>query len=206
MKINDALKARRLQLGLTLDDVGQACGVGKSTVRKWESGIIENMGRDKISKLSRVLRLSPVALLNDDIDIADLSAGNIIPIKKRLVPLLGTIAAGKPIYADEQVETYVSIDDNIPVDFALRVQGDSMVNARINDGDIVFIHQQPTVEDGDIAAVLIDDDATLKRVYRIGEGVQLMPENPKYKPMYFDATNCDTFKILGKAASFYSKL
>jgi repressor LexA len=206
MKINDALKARRLQLGLTLDDVGQACGVGKSTVRKWESGIIENMGRDKISKLSRVLRLSPVALLNDDIDIADLSAGNIIPVKKRLVPLLGTIAAGKPIYADEQVETYVSIDDNIPVDFALRVQGDSMVNARINDGDIVFIHQQPTVEDGDIAAVLIDDDATLKRVYRIGEGVQLMPENPKYKPMYFDATNCDTFKILGKAASFYSKL
>lgn len=134
------------------------------------------------------------------------AAPNILPIKKKKVPLLGKIAAGQPIFADEDHDTYVECDENAHVDFALRVQGDSMIGARINDGDIVFIRKQDDVEDGEIAAVLIDDDATLKRLYHQKDAVMLVSENPKYAPMVFNASNCYSCRILGKAIFFQSKV
>lgn len=138
---------------------------------------------------------------------ADLPAApNILPIKKKKIPLLGKIAAGQPIFADEDHDTYVECDEEAHVDFALRVQGDSMIGARINDGDLVFIRKQDDVEDGEIAAVLIDDDATLKRVYHQPEAVMLVSENPKYAPMIFNAENCFSCRILGKAIFFQSKV
>ena len=105
---------------------------------------------------------------------------------------------------DEKVYTYLPYDDN-DADFCLRIHGDSMINARINDGDIVFIKQQSTVENGEIAAVLVNDSATLKRVYFVDDTVQLRSENPKYKPMIFSKNNCDNFRILGKAIALYTK-
>ena len=105
---------------------------------------------------------------------------------------------------DEKVYTYLPYDDN-DADFCLRIHGDSMINARINDGDIVFIKQQSTVENGEIAAVLVNDSATLKRVYFVDDTVQLRSENPKYKPMVFSKNNCDNFRILGKAIALYTK-
>ena len=122
---------------------------------------------------------------------------------KRL-PILGKIAAGIPILAQENIEGYLPYDDN-DADFCLRIHGDSMINARINDGDIVFIKQQSTVENGEIAAVLVNDSATLKRVYFVDDTVQLRSENPKYKPMIFSKNNCDNFRILGKAIALYTK-
>ena len=118
-----------------------------------------------------------------------------------------------PIMLEPVRESDSCIEDQTPylldihADFTLRMQDDSMTAARINDGDIVFIHKQDHVDDGEIAAVLINDTTTLKRVYFIGEKIQCMSENPNYKPLYFDTCHDDdTFKILGKAVAFYSEI
>lgn len=129
----------------------------------------------------------------------------------RSIPLLGTIAAGAPILADEHVDEYIEISLDVKADFALRVQGDSMIDANIYDGDIVFIHQQPSVENGEIAAVmLIDPDtsdgiATLKRVYKTPNGLQLIPENRNYAPIIIDQSNGEGAKILGKATYYLTQ-
>lgn len=117
--------------------------------------------------------------------------------------MLGNIACGKPIFADEQFEAYIEAGANIKADFCLRAKGDSMIGARIYDGDIVFIRKQEMVDDGEIAAVLIDDEATLKRVYYDQENnvIQLFAENPQYKTMRFVGEELNRIRILGKAVA-----
>jgi len=127
-------------------------------------------------------------------------------VRVRRVPILGSVAAGDPILALEEHHDYIEVDGNIRVDFCLRVRGDSMIDARICDGDLVFVRQQPTVENGDIAVVLIDDEVTLKRFYRTDGGVILKPENSKYQPMYYTDEDFKNIQILGKAVLFQSKL
>lgn len=123
----------------------------------------------------------------------------------KFYPIVGSIAAGSPILADQNIEDYIELNININADFALRIQGDSMIGANIYDGDIVFIRQQPTVENGEIAAVmLIDPDtsdvrATLKRVYKTDEGMTLVAENKAYPPIVVNKDTYDGAKILGKA-------
>ena len=129
----------------------------------------------------------------------------LMPVHRRALPLLGEIAAGTPIYADEDAEL-VYCDDSLGCDFALRIRGDSMIGARIHSGDLVFIRSQDDVDDGEIAAVVVDGEATLKRVYHIKNGVQLISENPRYAPMIFTLEECDSIRILGKAVGFQSRL
>ena len=115
---------------------------------------------------------------------------------------------GEPIYADEDKESYVMADMDINADFCLTAKGDSMINARINDGDIVFIRKMPMVNNGDIAAVIIDDEATLKRVYYYPEKNKLIlsPENPEYEPLVYINEELNDIRILGKAVYFMSAL
>jgi repressor LexA len=120
------------------------------------------------------------------------------------VPLLGTIACGEPILAEENLEGKVDLPEQIHADFALRCQGDSMINARIFDGDIVYIHQQDTVEDGQIAAVLIEDEATLKRVHFFDDHIVLAPENPTFRPLVYWGEEMNELRILGLAVAFTS--
>ncbi len=122
------------------------------------------------------------------------------------VPLLGEIACGQPISADEFFEGYVEVSGRQRVDFCLRAIGDSMINARIYDGDIVFIRQQPEVENGEIAAVVIDGAVTLKRVYVEQDRIILRAENPKIRPMIFKKTDFSQFRILGKAIAFQGEV
>ena len=132
------------------------------------------------------------------------------PVAKK-IPLLGAIAAGAPILADDHIEEYISLSVDVKADFALKVQGDSMIDANIHEGDIVFIHQQPSVENGEIAAVmLIDPDtsdavATLKRVYKTPYGLQLVPENKNYAPIIVNEDNGEGAKILGKATYYITE-
>lgn len=121
-------------------------------------------------------------------------------------PRLGTIACGEPILAEENIEAYDDIPDNIKCDFTLICKGDSMINARINDGDIVYIKQQSQVDNGEIAAVLIDNEATLKRVYIYEDKVVLQPENTKYPPFVYTKEEMNDIRILGKAVGFLSKI
>ena len=106
----------------------------------------------------------------------------------------------------ENLDGEVDIPENIHADFVLRCKGDSMIEARIMDGDIVYIRQQPTVDNGEIAAVLIGDEATLKRVYITDNKVTLMPCNPKYPPMVYTDSELEDVRIIGKAVSFTSKV
>lgn len=203
MDIGYIIKTRRLELGLTLEQVGKAVGVGKSTVRKWESGQIKDMRRDKIAALADALSISPTVLIFGVSE--EFLPENVSPLPRmKRIPLLGDIACGQPILAEENIVDYV----NMPVDFsgtfALRCHGDSMINARIFDGDLVYIHQQPVVENGEIAAVLIDNEATLKRVYRYSDRIELRAENPTFRTITFVGEEMVNVSILGKAIAFTS--
>ena len=133
---------------------------------------------------------------------------NILPLPKtRKVPLLGTIACGEPILATENIAAYLDVAEEIHCDFALRCKGDSMTDARILDGDVVYIRHQPDVENGEIAAVLIDGmetEATLKRVYKSEGQLMLTPANPAYAPRVFIGEDIARVRILGKAVAFAS--
>ena len=201
------IKDLRLSQNLTLEQVANEVGVGKSTVRKWETGMIANMRRDKIASLAKALHTTPAYLMGwIDEPHREITLDNLFRIETKKFPLLGNIACGEPIFANEERELYVEAGANIQADFCLRAKGDSMIGARIYDGDIVFIKQQPMVEDGEIAAVLIEDEATLKRVYYDRENgvLQLFAENPQYKTMRFTGEELDHIRILGKAVAFQS--
>lgn len=122
------------------------------------------------------------------------------------IPIIGTIAAGIPILAHENIEGYEVVPENISVDFCLRVKGDSMIGARILDGDLVYIRKQPTVDNGEIAAVIIDDEATLKRFYKFNGSVLLRSENPNYPEQRYTKKDMKQILILGKAIFFRSEV
>lgn len=192
--------------------------LGRNDLSQYVSGKVEP-GQKKLSVLSSALNVSeawlmgydvPIAreVLNENIDVLTNTYDNISPIKLKKFPMLGEIACGEPIFADEDKESYVMANMDINADFCLTAKGDSMINARINDGDIVFIRKMPMVNNGEIAAVIIDDEATLKRVYYYPEKNKLVlnPENPDYEPLVYINDELDIVHILGKAVYFMSAL
>ena len=197
--IGKRMRLARINKQKTLEDIAKAVGVSRQTIQRYESGVIGNIPYDKIEGIAKALNVTPGYLMGWE-QLPDFP--NIFPIETKKIPLLGKIAAGQPVMAEECFDSYVQCGTDIHADFCLRVQGDSMINARIYDGDIVFIHKQPEVENGEIAAVAIDDEVTLKRVYMSDNFVELRAENPKYKPMVFNQSNCLNFRILGKAIAF----
>lgn len=155
---------------------------------------------DKIEKMANYFHIQKADLVEEKRK----PLKNIVPIEKRMVPIIGQIAAGKPILADEHIEAFLPCDTGVHADFGLIVSGDSMIGADIHDGDVVFIRSQPIVDDGQIAAVRIDDDATLKRFYKNPDGCTLVSMNPQYPPMIFNSDNCDSIQIIGLAVAKYS--
>lgn len=189
--------------------------LNKNDLSQYVSGKVEP-GQNKLFILGLALNVSEAWLMGFDnvpmernfdkeIDFSEIN--NIVPLPKmKKVPLIGTIACGEPILAEENIETYLNMPEKIRGSFALRCKGDSMINARIFDGDIVFIRQQPDVENGDIAAVLIDNEATLKRVYKYKNRIELRAENPTFRSLNFENEELLRIRILGKAVGFLSTL
>lgn len=212
MDMSERIKSRRLYLGLTQEELGLKLGLQKSAIAKYENGRVENIKRSVIAKMAEVLECSPAYLMgwSDEINpvpALDISKfDNIYPVNLKKVPLLGEIACGKPIFANEERESYVLAGSEIHADFCLRAKGDSMVNARILDGDIVFIRKQDMVDNGEIAAVAIGDYVTLKRVFYHPEQdlLILKAENSKYQDMIYSQNQLDQVYILGKAIAFQS--
>lgn len=205
MTIGDRIKQRRLEIGLSVDQVAEKIGKNRATVYRYESKEIEKFPIDILSPLAEALHTTPAYLMGWEDSVSGTVPDNIIPMPEtRKIPLVGSIACGKPILAEENIEEYVSIPKELGGDFALTCRGDSMINARIYDGDIVYIRQQDTVQNGEIAAVLIDTDATLKRVKILPDRIILEPENPMYDPLVYRGEEMNTVRILGKAVAFTS--
>ncbi|WP_462274302.1 LexA family protein [Filifactor alocis] len=206
MTVGTVLRTLRENNKMTLEEVSKKLGIAKQTLYKYEIGIITNIPLLKIEELAKIYNVSPSYITGwEDEKKDNLSQyDNIMPITTKKVPLLGQIACGKPIYADEDRESYIEVGTELKADFCLKATGDSMINARIFDGDIVFIRKQPTVENGEIAAVIIDDSATLKRVFYHPETdiLELKAENPKYPVQTYTNEQLNEIKILGKAIAF----
>lgn len=216
-KFGERLRTLRVENGLSMLDFANDLGISKSSVNMYERGEREpnfelleafadyfNVDMDYLlgksdftTKFQWMKQLDPSKVLPD----------NILPMPKmRKIPLLGSIACGAPILADEHIEGYVDIPDHIDAQFTLRCKGDSMINARIYDGDIVYIRQQEEVNNGEIAAVLINDEATLKRVKFHPDRIILEPANPLYDPLVYRGEEMNSIHILGKAVAFTSTI
>lgn len=215
------LKDLRTSKGLTQDELSSKLNIGRSRLGMYETGAREPdfttleaiadffnvdmdylMGRsDKTTRISESRNFSEIASLISQYD-------NLYPIETRRFPLLGEIACGEPKFADEDWEGYVQAGADIDADFCLRAHGDSMINARINDGDIVFIRKQDMVDNGDIAAVIIGDEATLKRFYYYREQdlLVLKPENPAFKEQVYSGEQLNQVRVLGRAVAFQSEV
>lgn len=201
--LGQRIQSTRLSRKLTIDELAAQVGIHKSTISRYERGEIESPKIPVVNAIANVLQVNPSWLIGKSDDATFVS--NVIPMPDmRKIPLLGKIACGAPILAEDHIEDYVDIPKNIHADFALTCQGDSMINARIFDGDIVYIRQQDTVESGEIAAVLIDNDATLKRIRIFEDHVSLEPENPQYRPIVLWGEEMNAVRILGKAVAFTS--
>ena len=180
MTIYDRIRTLRIEKGLTQEDVAKALGYNtRSTISRIEKGEVD-LQRSKIAAFAELFGVSPIYLMYGKVPEPDQKA-------VKSIPLIGYIACGRPITAEENVIDKIVLPYGIQADFALRCKGDSM-SPIISDGDIVFIRQQPVVDNGQIAAVVIADttdwaEATLKRVYTRGNVVQLVAENRAYDPI-----------------------
>lgn len=215
-QIGQRIRARRKVCGMTQTALGDAVGLNKSTIQRYESGKIDTIKLPVLAAIAQTLNVS-AAWLTGQSPHAEPEAAptlnwndfdNLHPIGTKRFPILGEIACGEPIFAQEERELFVTAEDSIRADFCLVARGDSMIGARIYDGDYVFIREQPMVENGEIAAVIIGEEATLKRVYydRAHNWLQLVAENPAYPPLVYHDEQLEEIRILGKAVAFMSNL
>jgi repressor LexA len=203
MTTGERIKARREEIGMSVNQLADKINKSRSTVYRYENGDIQDFPARILESLAQVLRTTPADLLGFPTSTI---TENIVPISTKRFPLYDGIAAGQPRLIPDGIEVYVEVTTEIRADFVLKVHGDSMTGARIHDGDLVFIRQQPVVENGEIAAVAIGDEATLKRVFWYANKTLLVlrAENPEYKDMEFSGEDLESIKILGKAIAFQS--
>lgn len=200
MEFGDMLKALRKERGLSQDELASVLGTTKQVISRYET-------KQRVPRLSVVAdyaaRLGvPLSLLSGQQTTA-VPEGSV-----RRVPIIGSVACGEPIYKPGDGTEYAPIEADVACDFALIAQGDSMIGDRIHSGDLVFIRRQESVRDGEIAAVALDDELTLKRVRRILDAngcvafTQLLPSNPKYAPITIGgAQETRNVSILGRAVA-----
>lgn len=212
MKLKDIIKIYLQEHDISVRQLSRQSGLSNTYISNIVNGDDVNPSLDALKKISRGLGISSQELFDmlDNEQYIEINSmynyDNIFPIEKKKFPLLGTVACGEPIYADEDRESYIMAGTDINADFCLKCKGDSMINARIYDGDIVFIKEQSIVNNGEIAVVIIGDEATLKRVYYYREQnfLLLKAENPKFKDLEYRGEEIDTIRILGKAVAFQS--
>ena len=203
--IGARIKRRRKELGYSAEKLAEMVKLSPATIYRYEKNEIANMGADKLQPIAVALATTPGALMGWHEEIS--SIPNIVPLRRMRVPILGSVAAGEPVLTDEESEEYAETDATAPhCDYGLRVTSDSM-EPTIHVGDLVLVRQQEDVADGQIAAVLLDDSATLKRVYHISGGLQLLSENAvKYPPRIVAFEEHSAVRILGLAVALRRNL
>lgn len=202
--IYERIKQRRNELGLTVEELATKMGYkDKSSISKIENGKAD-IPTSKVVAFARALETTTAYLLGIDADEVTIPPG-FEPLPKMVKrPLVGSIACGEPITAEENIDDYVDVPEDAHCDFCLRCKGDSMIDAGIHDGDVVYIHIQPEVENGQIAAVRIDGEATLKRVFwdESAQTLTLLAENRSFSPLVFTGSVLETVHIEGKAVGY----
>lgn len=207
-RLSQALEAR----GMKAADLSKKTKVAEGTISCYINGRYEAK-QNRVQVFAEALDVNPAWLMGYDVPMeAERSqpapAPRPIPKgfepmpKMKKIPLVGSIACGTPILAQQNIEKIVDVPEDIRCDFALRCKGDSMIGAGIHDGDAVYIHIQPEVENGEIAAVRIGEEATLKRVYYDGTTLTLMPYNNAYAPMVYTGPQLEDVHIEGKAVGY----
>ena len=212
--------AERLKNALEIRDISQSelsrkTGIGKSSISTYLTGEYEPKQKN-IYKMALALNVNEAWLMGAEVPMErqDVAASHIQnPIAANITPLpamkewqvLGATACGKPLHRELLDETILAPAD-IKADIVFRCVGDSMINARIFDGDAVFIHLQPEVENGQIAVVRVGDEYTLKRVYVFDDYVELRAENPTVKTILLRGQELepDNYEVVGLAVAFLS--
>ena len=204
MEMGEKIYNLRIEKGLTLEELGNMVGVGKSTVRKWENGMIANMKRDKILKISEALNTTPAYLMGWK------EPEKSSPTHGVTIKVLGRVAAGIPIDAIEDIIDTEEISEEMAMTgtfFGLKIHGDSM-EPRICEGDVVIVRQQNDAENGDIVIALINgNDATCKRLMKYSGGISLISLNSKYEPIIFSKKDIEEkpVTIIGKVVELRGK-
>lgn len=214
-ELSSRLRALIAERGLSYRDLSERTGIAKSAIQRYATGVTQKIPFDRLTRLAEALEVEPAYLMGLEGVFSGRAEGEAVarsralealrPIRRRRIPLLGAIAAGRPIFAEQEFESYVPADQDVRADFALEVRGESMLPV-FKDGDVVFIREQSDVLDGQVAAVIVDDSATLKRVYHTSNGVQLVSYNSDYPPMLFTRHNSDVVVILGLAVGLYRRV
>ena len=211
-EFSENLKILRKSKKLSQEKLADELKVSRSLIGMWESGQ-RKPSYETLELLADYfnIRLDDLSGRNINKDMNFSNISNIIPLPKtKKVPRLGKIACGEPILAEENYDDYDDVPEEIKCDFTLLCEGDSMINARIQDGDIVYLREQPQVENGEIAACLVDGEfetkATLKRFYKYDDKIILQAENPKYQPFVYVNEEMNKVRIIGKAVGFTSRL
>ena len=209
MTIYERIKYLREEKGMSQQELAELVGFKTaSAVNKIELGI-RDINQSRVKAFAKALGTTTAYLMDGG------SKSNASPIPPGFSPLphtvkrprLGRISCGEPIDSPENFDGYDDVPDNVHCDFTLECEGDSMIGARIHDGDIVYIKQQPVVENGQIAAILIDGtEKLLKRVYFTEESITLQAENPAYPPLVYVREDMNRVSIIGKAVGFYSRI
>lgn len=207
--VGDRIRQVRQEQDVTQQELANYIGVSKQAVYKYENNIVTNIPTDKVDAIAKRLKVSPAYLMGweEQPTPAPAKKPTIPPgfepmPKMRKVPLIGAIACGDPITAMQNREGEIDAPEDMRCDFALRCKGDSMIGAGIHDGDAVYINIQPEVENGEIAAVRIGDEATLKRVYIHQDYIELRPENPAYESIIRRKEEMNDVHIEGKAVGY----
>ena len=218
--IGDRIKTLRMDWELTTRQLALYINQSEEVVKSWEYGR-STPNIDDINNLAKVFDVTKEQLIADDQELLSalrsskssiekdiLERLGIRPVTRKRFQMLGDIACGQPIFANEDHETYIDASADIDADFCLTARGDSMIGAGIKDGDVVFVKQKPIVENGEIAAVVINDEATLKTWYYYPDKQKLVltPANQNYEPLVYIGAELDEITCLGKAVCYMSKL
>ena len=206
MTLYENIQALCKKRGINVTIMCRECGASRGALGDLKAGRKQFLSADTLKKIADYFAVSIDSLLSGKEALP--LPSNVRPIHVKRFPMLGEISCGTPIFADEDHETYIDASADIHADFCLTAKGESMIGARIHDGDVVFIKSMPMVENGQIAAVIIDDEATLKRWYYYPEKQKLIltPENPAFEPLVFVGDELDSVRCLGLAVTFMSKL
>lgn len=197
LKLQELLKEKGKKPGT----LARETGISKNTIYAIIKRDNTKVELSILEAIAKGLGVSIDRFFENDGGAQGLPSG-LLSMETRRVPLLGPVAAGTPILCTREYDEYIAaFGDNAGADASLRVEGDSMAPHYLN-GDIVFIRLQPDVDDGDIAAIQIDDNVTLKHIYHIRGGVQLVSDNPAYPPMIFTAENSNSARVIGRAVGY----